>query len=61
MKNTVIITNIYYGISVTVFKKFPVLKQGTHRAECSFSHKQKNDIQNVVSELPIVSSLPSGK
>ena len=43
------------------FQKFFVLKQDTHRTECSFSHKQKNDTQNVVSELPIVSSLPSGK
>ena len=43
------------------FQKFLVLKQDTHRAECSFSHKQKNPIQNVVSELPIVSSLPLGE
>ena len=43
------------------FQKFLVLKQDTHRAEGSFSHKQKNPIQNVVSELPIVSSLPLGE
>ena len=43
------------------FQKFLVLKQDTHRAEGSFSHKQKNHIQNVVSELPIVSSLPLGE
>ena len=42
-------------------QNFLVLKQDTHRAECSFSHKQKNHTQNVVSELPIVTSLPLGK
>ena len=43
------------------FQKFLVLKQDTHKAECLFSHKQKNHIQNVVSELPIVFSLPLGE